>query len=104
MYDGKGEIIAAKVIIYAEEYYTFITPEAYSALKDWMDFRISYGEKITGDSWLMRNLWQTTNQNYGARWGGVLRPIPRDCRVPRLRDCYLELYGNKEYVRRFHQA
>src|SRR5215831_11868202 len=31
MYDGKGEIIAAKVIIYAEEvdeYCTFITPEA----------------------------------------------------------------------------
>jgi hypothetical protein len=77
MYDNKGEIAAAKVIIYAEEedeYYTFVTPEAYSALKDWMDFRISYGEKITGDSWLMRDLWQTTNQNYGARWGLATNP------------------------------
>jgi hypothetical protein len=75
--NNKGEIIAAKVIIYAEEedeYYTFITPEAYSALKDWMDFRISYGEKITGDSWVMRDLWQTTNQNYGARWGLATNP------------------------------
>ena len=73
----KGEIIAPKLIIYAdepEEYYTFITPEAYFAFKDWMDFRVSYGEKITGDSWIMRDLWQTTNMNYGARWGLATNP------------------------------
>jgi hypothetical protein len=75
--NGEDEIIAAKVVIYAEEqeeYYTFITPEAYGAIKDWIDFRASYGEKITGDSWLMRDLWQTTNQNYGARWGLATNP------------------------------
>ena len=35
--DEKGEVIVAKLLVYAdepEEYYTFITPEAYSALKD----------------------------------------------------------------------
>jgi hypothetical protein len=44
-----GEVIAAKLIIYPgepEQYYTFITPEAYNAFKTWMDFRASYGEKI----------------------------------------------------------
>jgi hypothetical protein len=73
----EGEIIAAKLVIYAdeeEEYFTFITLEAYDALNDWMDFRASYGEKITGESWLMRDLWQTTNQNYGARWGLATNP------------------------------
>jgi hypothetical protein len=32
-----------------------------------MQFRASYGETITGESWLMRDIWQTTNSNYGAR-------------------------------------
>jgi hypothetical protein len=34
-----------------------------------MDFRSSYGEKIKEDSWIMRDIWQTTNINYGAKWG-----------------------------------
>jgi hypothetical protein len=38
--NDKGEIVAAKLIVYAEEYdeyFSFITPEAYFALKEWMD-------------------------------------------------------------------
>jgi hypothetical protein len=39
-----------------------------------MDFRASYGEKIDGESWLMRDLWQTTNMNYGAKSGLATNP------------------------------
>ena len=57
------EIIAAKIIVYSgepDEYYSFVTPEAYFALNDWMTFRESYGETISAESPLMRDMWQTT--------------------------------------------
>ena len=75
--DNEGKIVAAKLDVYngdIDEYYTFITPEAYEALKEWIDFRASYGERISGNSWLMRDLWQTTNMNYGAKWGLATSP------------------------------
>jgi integrase len=77
LFNEKGSLLAAKLIIYAgelDEYYTFITPEAYNALKDWMDFRSSYGEQVAGSSWLMRDIWQTTNIKYGAKLGLATAP------------------------------
>ena len=57
------ELIAAKMVVYAgetDEYFTFITVEAYNSLKSWMEYRKECGEKVTRDSWVMRNLWDTT--------------------------------------------
>ena len=61
--NDKNEIIAAKIRVYAdeeEEYISFISLEAYSYLKEWMNYRKEVGELVTEESWLMRNLWDVT--------------------------------------------
>jgi integrase len=60
--DDKRAVIAAKIIVYdgePEQYFSFITPEAYWSLKEWMEFREKQGEKITKESYLMRDIWNT---------------------------------------------
>lgn len=57
-----GSLITAKVIVYAgepDEYFTFITPEAYFALDSWMNFRMRSGDSVNVESWVMRNLWNS---------------------------------------------
>lgn len=60
--EKNGEIIAAKMIVYAgedDEYYSFISPSAWSELLAWKHYRESSGESINDDSWVLRNLWDT---------------------------------------------
>jgi hypothetical protein len=60
-----GKVVAAKIRVYVgdpEEYTSFITSEAYDALKEWMDFREKHGEVVTKSSWLMRMLWDTSEE------------------------------------------
>jgi hypothetical protein len=40
-----------------------------------MDFRASLGEKITGESWLMRNLWKIRSHRYENFVGSAKHPI-----------------------------
>jgi hypothetical protein len=82
IYDDKKSVIAAKIIVYdgePEQYFSFITPEAYWSLKEWMEFREKQGEKITKESSLMRDLWNTgkifvnsseSNLTKGSYWKG----------------------------------
>jgi integrase len=55
-------LVAAKMTVYsgeADEYFTFISREAFMALETWMEFRKKSGESISSDSWIMRNLWNS---------------------------------------------
>ena len=73
-----GVLVAAKVIVYAgepEQYYSFITAESYYAINNRMQCRASCGEKISGESWLMRDLWKTTNMPFGSRYGSATQPL-----------------------------
>jgi hypothetical protein len=75
--EQNGVIVAAKIIVYAgepESYYSFITREAYDACLAWMNFRKSYSEEITGESWLMRDTWQKIDTRHSSNVGMVNYP------------------------------
>jgi hypothetical protein len=65
--ERQGKVVAAKIIVYAgdvEEYFSFITAEAYLELQNWMQYRKDSGEEINGNSWIMRQLWDTKKGYY----------------------------------------
>ena len=75
----ENKLIAARIVVYAgdqEQYISYLTPEAFSELQKWMDFRRNSGERITGKSWVMRDLWNTRlcSRRRGAA-GQVNNPV-----------------------------
>ncbi len=74
-----GSIVAAKIKAFNtksnKNYVSYITLEAYNSVKEWTDFRQSFGEKITTEPWVMRNLWQIKSQRYGNYLGLAKHPI-----------------------------
>jgi hypothetical protein len=50
-----------------EQCFSLISVEAYLDLKKWMEFRMDSGEEISGESWVVRNLWNT--RLFGRRRG-----------------------------------
>ncbi len=75
--ERNGTIAAAKIVVYygePEQYFSFITPEAYHSLKSYMDFRLKHGERIDGESWLIRDQWQKISKAHGHRIGQAGKP------------------------------
>ncbi|MCH7560603.1 MAG: tyrosine-type recombinase/integrase [Thaumarchaeota archaeon] len=62
------KVLAAKMIVYrgeSEEYTTFITPEAYQALKEYLEFRISHKEIVNENSWVLRDEFDVSKSSKG---------------------------------------
>ena len=74
--DPSSKVLGAKITVYAgerEQYYSFISPEAYKYLKSYMDYRASHGEVIDDNSWVMRDLFESTIKN-GVNLGKAKTP------------------------------
>jgi len=71
LFDQKNnDVVATKIQVYAgdrEQYYSFLTPEAFTALKEWMDYRLACGENITKESLAMRDIWQNDDTEGAAK-------------------------------------
>lgn len=65
----RGDVVLASIKVYAgqnvgkrKEYYSLISPEAYQVFQDYLDSRAAAGEKITDESWVLRDKWQLTGR------------------------------------------
>lgn len=71
----EGHIVAAKLIVYAgedDQYFTFMSREAYLEVEKWKEFRLQSGEQVSEESWVMRNIWDTKK---GYTRGLVSAPV-----------------------------
>ncbi len=58
--EKRGQLVGGRIKVYAgtpDEYSSFLTPEAYHALEEYINFRKSNGERITKDSPVIRDLF-----------------------------------------------
>jgi integrase len=91
--EKNGEAVAARIKIYAgtnDEYFGFITPEAFRAVKEYIDYRKEQGERIAKESPLIRDLIR------GDRWGKAEPHIPtrlKSTGVKRLVEDALKIMG-----------
>jgi hypothetical protein len=100
-----GKIIAAKLIIYQrepEEYITFITPEAYGKLEQYIRLRSEHGEKISKHSPLIRDRWQASGR--ASYQGEILRPKRLQATgIKRLFEDALWKFGMRKEKKRRHE-
>ncbi len=79
--ERNDKLVAAKLRAYNTKskrwYNTFVTPEAYAAVAEYMQYRGTQGEKITPASPVIRDLLY--NDKGGS--GGPTRPLPMNSRV-----------------------
>lgn len=76
---GENTVVAAKLTVYQgtrDQYFSFVSPECYRAIEDYLEHRRADGEKITPDSLLVRDLYKTTDVMFPANAGLATNPRP----------------------------
>ena len=71
-----GNLDNYKITVYEndkEEYFTFITPECKQAIDSYLEMRSRYGEKITSESFLIREQFDVRDKFKIARCRGMAR-------------------------------
>jgi hypothetical protein len=100
----EGNVVAAKIRAYAgepEEYYTFITPEAYQKLEQYIQLRTSHGERMSKSSPLIRERWQTRK---GSSRGEINEPKRlQSSGVKRLFEDMLWKFGLRKEKKKRHE-
>ena len=103
----EGQVVAAKLTVYAgeaEEYTSFITPEAYERLLEYRKFREEHGERVTEDSPLVRDKWETTGNRGWNFLGSATGPERlKSAGVKRLFEDMMWRLGFRKEKRRRHE-
>jgi integrase len=103
----EGRVVAAKLTVYAgeaEEYISFITPEAYDRLQQYRKFREEHGEKMSEDSPLVRDKWETTGNRGWNFLGSATGPERlKSAGVKRLFEDMMWRLGFRKEKRRRHE-
>jgi hypothetical protein len=101
-----GQVIACRLAVYAgtpDEYITFVTPEAYSAIEQYFRYRELHGEQLTANSPILRNLFNTSRPV--EKWQAEARNPKRlkHSAVKRLIERVLWRYGLRVEKKRRHE-
>lgn len=74
----EGKIVAARLVIYRgtpEEYVGFVTPEAYDAVVEYLDYRRQAGEEVTPSSPILRNLFYPDRGSRPSTFAKIVIPL-----------------------------
>lgn len=91
------ETTIGRLIVYAgseDQYITFVSPEAYEAVQNYLKWREEHGEKITGESPLFRDKFDPLETAY-LTYGGGIPEKPKIMTGATVRAYYNRAYYNR---------
>jgi len=107
--ERNGSTVAARLAVYsgeAEEYFTFLSLEAYNAIQEYLSYRQHAGEKIVPDSPLIRDKFEPETRRSRIYGAGIDISKPQRCTPQMVRHYFNRLfldYGFRTEKRKRHE-